>query len=247
MPTFHSTTIAARRNWDAGLFSLTLNTQVPFAAGQFLTLSRDPDGGRHRRRAYSVASKPDEPLEFLIVEVEGGAVSPLLSDLQPGDAIHVSDAGKGFFVPADVPSAPDLWLMATGTGVAPYRAMLREASLFDRFERIILVYGARTKAQHAYAQEFDALAQANAGRFQWIGLTSQEQATASTLHGRMTTRLIDGQLEARAKRPIDPRHSQVMLCGNPSMISEMLDGLERRGLSRNSRRHPGQVTIEKYW
>lgn len=247
MPTFLPATITDRKEWDEGLFSLVLDRSVPFVAGQFLTLSRVDGGDRRTRRAYSVASAPGEPLEFLIVEVEDGAVSPLLRALEPGDPLFVSDRGKGLFTLDEVPDGRDLWLVATGTGFAPYRSLLRAGEVFDRFEHVVMVYGTRRAAQHAYREELQALCDNHHDRFTVVGLTSREPATGTDLSGRITDRFADGRLERAADRLMSAEHSQVMLCGNPAMISEMLVLLSERGLQRNSRRDPGQVTTEKYW
>ena len=266
MPTWLPATVVEHRPWTAGLFTLVLDRDVPFEAGQFLTLTRDPDGDRHTRRAYSVASAPGEPLEFYIVEVEEGAVSPGLGELRPGDTVYVSDKGKGLFTLAEVPEgATDLWMVATGTGLAPFRSMLRDGArlrnaadgtpealerdshVLRRFERIFLVYGARHSDQLGYVHELSALASCCPGRLTPLPLVSREDPGPDALGGRVTDRLRDGSLEATAGATIEPGRSHVLLCGNPAMIKEMQAMLEERGMVRHTRRAPGHLSYEKYW
>ena len=246
MPNWLPATVVEHRPWTPGLFSLVLDRTVPFRAGQFLTLTRDPDGGRHAKRAYSVASAPDEALEFYIVEVEDGRVSPGLRELYPGDAVFVSDRGKGLFTLEDVRhDAEVLWMIGTGTGLAPYRSMLREGSVLDRFDEIVLVYGARRRDQLGYLAELQTLSELHPG-LRIVPLVSRESADGLGLDGRVTDRLRDGTLERVADATMDPS-SHVMLCGNPAMIREMQELLGERGMTRHTRRSPGHITTEKYW
>lgn len=244
--TWQPTTIVHRHDWSEGLFTLRLDSTADFKAGQFVNLTCNPDGDRHTRRAYSIASAPGAPLEFFIVEVLDGKVSPMLCNLQPGDPLYTTTRGKGLFTLDELPDARDLWMVSTGTGLAPYLSMMREGTVFDRYERLILVYGARYGHQHAYGPELDNLVQERDGQLVVQRLTSREEID-SALPGRVTARLRDGGLERAVDLAIDAAHSHVLLCGNPAMIMEMNEILGERGLTRNSRREPGHVTFEKYW
>jgi len=248
MPTWLPATVSDYRTWCPGLASLVLDRSVPFRSGQFVTLTCHPEGGRKAKRAYSIASAPGEPLEFYIVEVEGGAVSPGLCALKQGDPVFVSDKGKGLFTLDEVPDGPrDLWMIATGTGLAPFRSMLRTPGALDRFEHVVVVYGARRLEQLGYLDELHALQRDWQGRLIVIPLISREEPPEHALPGRVTDRLRDGSLEARAGLQLSPEHSHVMLCGNPAMIAQMNELLGERDMVRNTRRSPGHITTEKYW
>lgn len=239
-------TIVHRHDWSEGLFTLRLDATADFKAGQFVNLTCSPGGDRHTRRAYSIASAPGAPLEFFIVEVLDGNVSPMLCSLQPGDTLYTTTRGKGMFTLDALPEARDLWMVSTGTGLAPYLSMMREGPIFERFERLILVYGARYGHQLAYGPELDALVEARNGQLIVQRLTSREEVDGA-MPGRVTARLRDGGLEQAVGIEVDPRHSHVQLCGNPAMIQEMNDLLAERGLTRHTRREPGHVSYEKYW
>jgi ferredoxin--NADP+ reductase len=244
--TFEQARVAAHREWADGLFSLVLDRSVPFTAGQFLTLSKDPEAGRGSRRAYSIASAPGQPLEFLVIEVDDGAVSPGLSALRPGDPLWTTTRGKGLFGLAEVPTTPRrLWMVATGTGVAPYISMLREGTVLERFDEVVLVYGVRQRGHLAYLDDLHAL-QARGG-FRIIDLVSREDPLPGGLPGRITDRFRSGDLERALGHQVEADDTHVMLCGNPAMITDMMALLAERGMRRHSAREPGHITTEKYW
>lgn len=247
-PVLSPTRVIARRDWAPGLFSLTLDAIVPLRAGQFVTVGVAPDGDRTTRRAYSVASAPGEPLELLVVEVDGGAVSPLLGATRPGDVLYVSERGKGLFTLDGVPAGRELWMVATGTGFAPFRAMLREGSPLRDHPAIVVAVGVRRADQLAYLDELEALAAAQPpGRLRIVPLCTRTAPPPGGLPGRVTERLDDGALEAAAGLPITADRSHVLLCGNPEMIEGMTARLSARGLARHLPRAPGQITTERYW
>jgi ferredoxin--NADP+ reductase len=238
--------ISGRHAWAPGLYTLTIDANPePFVAGQFFNMGL-PMGDQFVRRSYSAASAPGQPLEFFITRVEDGSLSPQLADLEVGGQIWVEPRARGFFTLDYVPPAAELWLIATGTGLGPFVSMLRAGALFDRFERVVLVHGARVASHLAYASELEQLAAARAGRLVRVPVVSRE-VVEGALRGRVTDALRDGRLEARAGTSLDPERSHVMLCGNPAMIEEMMAAFEGRGLRRHRVRKPGHVTFEKYW
>ncbi|HET7543561.1 MAG TPA: ferredoxin--NADP reductase [Polyangiaceae bacterium] len=238
--------VAARHDWAPGLTTLTIDAAIePFNAGQFVNLGLEIDG-QFVRRSYSIASVPGAPLEFYLKEVPGGALTPQLTRLEPGASVWVERKPQGFFTLAYVPPCRDLWLVATGTGLGPFLAMLRGAEVWQRFERVSLVHGARAVAHLSYAEELAALGAKHAGRLCYTQVVSGDQP-GNALHGRVTTALADGSLETRAGLTLDPERSHLMLCGNPDMILEVTAILALRGLRKHRVRTPGHISAEKYW
>lgn len=235
--------VLGRRDWTPELFTLTVAAAVaPFEPGQFLRLGLARD--EHLlSRAYSVASAPGAPLEFYVALVQDGALTPALHALAPGEALAVTVEAAGHFTLAHLPDAEQLWLVATGTGLAPYLSMLRTEEPWRRFGRVILVHGVRLHADLAYADELRALA-ASRGLV-YLPLVTREPPREGVIGGRIPARL--AELEARAGAPLDPARSQVMLCGNPDMVEEMEALLAARGLHRHHKGRPGNVTAERYW
>jgi ferredoxin--NADP+ reductase len=239
--------LLARQQWAPGLVTLVVAAEIePYEPGQFVNLALERRG-TIERRSYSIASPPGEPLAFLVTEVPGGALTPDLARLAPGDPLFVEPKPQGFFTLKWVPPAAELWMVATGTGLGPFLALLKSTEVWDRFERVVLVHGVRQAPQLAHRAELDALTQARSGRFSFVPVLSREPAQPGTLHGRVTTLLGDGSLERAAGLALSPDRSHLMLCGNPAMIEEMTTRLGERGLRKHRVRTPGHVTVEKYW
>jgi ferredoxin/flavodoxin---NADP+ reductase len=239
--------LIARRDWAPGLVTLVVAAEIePYAPGQFVNLALER-AGTIERRSYSIASPPGEPLAFLVTEVPGGALSPHLVRLTPGEALFVEPKPQGFFTLKWVPPAAELWLVATGTGLGPFLALLKSAETWERFERVVLVHGVREAGHLAHRDELAALVQERAGRFSFVPAVSREPAHEGVLHGRVTTLFADGSLERAAGSSVSPERSHLMLCGNPAMIEEMTARLGERGLRKHRVRTPGHITVEKYW
>jgi ferredoxin--NADP+ reductase len=239
--------VAARRDWAPGLITLTVDATIePFVAGQFVNLGLPAEGGDLVRRSYSIASAPGAPLEFYLKEVVGGALTPRLTRLQVGSRVLVERKPQGFFTLGYVPQCRELWLVATGTGLGPFLAMLRGGELWQRFERISVVHGAREASHLSYGEELAAFSAAHPGRLSYTTLVSGG-SPGSSLPGRVTTAFADGSLEARAGLSLDPERSHLLLCGNPDMILELTAVLTARGLRKHRVRTPGHITAEKYW
>ena len=139
------------QNWTDALFSLTVHAPVlPFTAGQFTKLGLEIDGERVQR-AYSYVNSPDNPdLEFYLVTVPDGKLSPRLAALKPGDEVQVVSEAAGFFVLDEVPHCETLWMLATGTAIGPYLSILQLGKDLDRFKNLVLVHAARYAADLSY-------------------------------------------------------------------------------------------------
>lgn len=239
----------------------------PFDPGQFVNLGlaarRPEDAGKDGlvKRPYSVASGPSEPLlEIYVRLVEDGALTPGLLALEPGDRLWVDDRFIGRFtldtLPDDpAPSARDLVLVATGTGLAPYLSMLREyagarrAGAPDaRWDRCVVVEGVRLAEDLGYFDELSALAAEN-DWFTYLPMCSREPRDSgyTGLHGRVGEALEPAAFEAHTGFALEPARGQIMLCGNPDMIAELEGSLAERGFKKHRPRDPGQVHLEKYW
>lgn len=256
--------ITDRTVWADGLFTLKVEADgiEPFAPGQFLQVglavepgsaktSSNPDSPASDEetllyRPYSVASPWGKTVEFFIVLVPEGELTPRLWKCRPGDEIHVSKRASGRFTLNHTPPAENLWLMATGTGLAPYIAMLRDSEVWNKYRRVIVVHGVRLAADLAYLEEMDQWRKRFPGRFHSVGALTREEKSG-TLHGRLPGLLADGQLEKAADCSLSPENSAVMLCGNPAMLDDMEQELGRRGLQRHRSKAPGQLVVERYW
>lgn len=238
--------ITKKRVWSEGLFTLSVEAPEvsPFEPGQFLQLGTETPHG-HVIRPYSVASPHGRILEFFIVLVEDGKLTPHLWSKQVGDSVDVSLKAAGSFVLSRSPDASVLWLVATGTGLAPYIAMLRTETPWQRYEKIVLVHGVRYEADLAYQDELACHKQRYGDRFDAVPVISREQAQGA-LHGRITTCIANGSIEAVVDQSFTP-DCCVMMCGNPDMLNETETLLSERGIKRHKTKNPGQIVVERYW
>lgn len=145
----------------------------------------------------------------------------------------------------------DLWLLATGTGLAPFLSILQDLEVWQRFERIILVYSVRQAAELAYQPLIEDLKNRDylegvAEKLLYIPVVTREEVPGA-LHGRITTLIGNGELERAAGLELTPEHSRVMLCGNPQMIDDTRAVLKKRDMNLSLTRRPGQVAVENYW
>ncbi|MBW7984277.1 ferredoxin--NADP(+) reductase [Enterobacillus tribolii] len=236
------------RHWTDNLFSITLQAPVrPFTAGQFAKLGMDI-GGERVQRAYSYVNAPgDNDLEFYLVTVPDGKLSPRLHALQAGDSLLITEEAAGFFVLEEVPDSQTLWMLATGTALGPYLSILQEGRDLDRFENIVLVHAARYARDLSYLPLMQSLQQRYQGKLRIQTVVSREDA-AGSLTGRIPALIEQGELEAAVGLTISAEHSHVMLCGNPEMVRDTQQVLkETRQMRKHLRRKPGHITSEHYW
>ncbi|MFT5721473.1 MAG: ferredoxin--NADP+ reductase [Motiliproteus sp.] len=233
--------------WSETLYSLRVDTaRIDFKAGQYTRLGLDMEGTLIAR-PYSFVNPPSDPLlEFYVNTVPDGPLSNRLLNLNPGDQLQVSSTPSGFLVLDEIPSSRDLWLLATGTAIGPFLSILATAEPWQRFERIVLVYGVSYQADLSYRALLDQFARAHPEQFVWLPSVSRDPQ-AGDISGRIPAAIAEGILEQRAGLTLSAEHSQVMICGNPEMVKESLVLLTERGLAKNLRRKPGQVTVERYW
>ncbi len=239
--------VVTRRDWTASLVSLGIEAGLPaFEPGQFVRLGLEIDGVRVGR-PYSLVNPPGAgPLEVVFDIVPGGPLSPRLAALQPGDTVHVGAEAFGFMVLSEMPEGRDLWLLATGTGVGPFVSILESEAAWQRFENLRLVHGVRHAEERIYRDRLMALEASHGGRFRYLSCVTREPCD-DALTGRIPAAIADGRLAACAGLALDPRHSRLMLCGNPGMVGDTLAVLSKGGFRRHRRREPGEILTEAYW
>lgn len=236
------------QHWTDGLFSITVNAPIDsFTAGQFAKLSLEI-GGERVQRAYSYVNAPSDPnLEFYLVTVPEGKLSPSLHQLQPGAEVMVTKEAAGFFVLEEVPDCDTLWMLATGTAIGPYLSILQEGKDLDRFNNLVLVHAARFARDLSYLPLMQQLQQRFNGKLRIQTVISREEV-AGSLTGRVPALLEDGRLEAAVGLTLDAETSHVMLCGNPQMVRDTQQTLkEKYQMRKHLRRKPGHITSEHYW
>ncbi|AIX75273.1 MAG: ferredoxin--NADP(+) reductase [Mixta calida] len=235
-------------HWTENLFSIKVHAPVaPFIAGQFAKLALEVEGERVQR-AYSYVNAPASPdLEFYLVNVPEGKLSPRLHALKPGDSLMITKEAAGFFVLDEIPECQTLWMLATGTAIGPYLSILQQGEGMARFEHIVLVHAARYAADLSYLPLMQQLAERYNGKLRIQTVVSRETAPGA-LTGRVPALIESGQLEQAVGLPITAENSHIMLCGNPQMVRDTQQLLkDTREMRKHLRRKPGHITSEHYW
>lgn len=263
-------TVLSKTTWTPNLFSFTVSRpdSFKFTAGQFVRLGVNPSQLKYYQqveasdealnedifRAYSIVSSPfDEVLEFFSIVIPDGAFTSQLQHLQVGDELLLNTMPFGFLTLAryQKPLPKDLWLLATGTGLAPFLSMLQDLKTWEDYEHIVLAYSARSTDELAYVEQIERLQDDfgslvdNPAKLIFIPIVTRE-----TVDGALTERLpkllLEGKLQARAGIDLDVDTTHVMLCGNPDMVDDTKEALKTLGLVMN-RRGEGNIAVENYW
>jgi len=234
--------VVENRHWTDALFSLKVaGPKLDFEAGQFVRIALDEQVAR----PFSFVNPPGDPLlEFYGIVVPQGPLSPRLAQLRAGERLLVASNPAGFLILPEVPPAQTLWLVSTGTGIAPFLSILRTETPWQRFRNVVLVHAVRHARELVYQDTIRQIAKAHALRY--VTFVSREAAPGS-LSGRIPAAIRDGRLEKAAGVALDAQTSHVMLCGNPDMLKDAQGALAERGLRKHRRRNPGHITVESFW
>lgn len=237
-----------------------------FEAGQYATLGlpgtaarwagADPEPplkrpGKLIKRAYSIVSSPMESdhLEFYLVLIQSGSLTPRLFALQPGDRLWLSPKIIGTFVLSRAPANANLVFLATGTGIAPFASMLRTILGPNAERKIALLHGVRVSQDLGYRGEMLALEKEHSN-FTYLPVVSRPQSEAEPWKGR-TGYVQDvwqsGVLREKWGFAPGPENTHVFLCGSPGMIESVVKLLEKDGFAEHTRLRPGQIHLERYW
>ena len=268
-------TVLSKTTWTPNLFSFTVSRpeSFKFTAGQFVRLGVNPSQLKYYKqqgeagndvanealnedifRAYSIVSSPfDEVLEFFSIVIPDGAFTSQLQHLEVGDDLLLNTMPFGFLTLAryQKPLPKDLWLLATGTGLAPFLSMLQDLKTWEDYEHIILAYSARSIEELAYVKKIESLQEDfgslvdNPAKLIFIPVVTREPVEGA-LTERLPKLLLDGTLQERAGIALDIDSTHVMLCGNPEMVEDTKETLKSLGLVMN-RRGEGNIAVENYW
>lgn len=242
--------------------------EVPdFQPGQFATLGlpareedQPPDGAQRRprkgpklvRRAYSIASPPSEKrfIEFYIVRVDGGALTPQLLELKSGDRLFMNPRITGHFTLDGVPDGKTLVMVSTGTGLAPFVSMYQHyRGEPNRWKKMVIIHGTRLAADLGYREQLEEWA-AEDERLIYVPLCTREPDSSDWkgLRGRVHTALEHHLFEKHVGYPLSPDDAHIFLCGNPAMINQCEVELMERGFSVKEPKNPeGTIHFERYW
>ena len=238
--------VVKQHAWTDSLFSLFIEADIePFIAGQFCRIALDIDDKRIPR-PYSFVNAPTESLcEFYYNHVPGGLLTDKLIQLKPNDRIWVAKRGAGLFTLKQVKDADTLWLFATGTALGVFLSILKTEEPWQRFKNIVLVHAARLQKELTHQDLIQNL-QKSYPNLQYVPFVSQEEGV-NVMQGRITHALENGALEEKTGLPLTKEKAATMICGNPHMVKDMVEALQKRGLEISHPKTPAHITIENYW
>jgi ferredoxin--NADP+ reductase len=241
------------QHWNESLFSFrtTRDPGFRFVSGQFVMIGLEVDG-RPLMRAYSIASATwEEHMEFLSIKVPDGPLTSRLQHITPGDPVIVSRKPTGTLVLDDLKPGRHLYLLGTGTGLAPYMSLIREPDTYERFEKIVLVHGVRHVNDLAYADYIER----ELPQHEYLGEMVREKLVYYPTvtrepfrhQGRIPQVIESGQLGRDIGLPqFAPAADRVMLCGSPAMLAELRALLDAQGFVASPRTgEPGDYVFER--
>jgi len=240
-------------HWNDTLFSFrtTRDPALRFRNGHFVMLGL-PVEGKPLMRAYSVASaNHDEHLEFFSIKVSNGPLTSRLQHLQPGDEVIVGRKPVGSLVLDDLRPGRHLFLLSTGTGLAPFISIIQDPDAYERFEKVVLIHGVRQVSELAYAQfiEHDLPSNEYIGELVRERLVYYPTVTREPFRnqGRLTEVIESGRLFADTGLPsLDPALDRAMICGSAAMLADSCKLLDARGFQISPRQGElGDYVIER--
>jgi ferredoxin--NADP+ reductase len=253
-----NSTLVYREFVNPGLFIVRFKPDwgpIPdFEPGQFSSLGfPKPDSTPERvkllRRAYSIASSPKEKetLEFFVVEVEGGALTPRLKRMEIGERIWMDPKIMGHFTLKPVPPGKDLVCVSTGTGLAPFISMLRTFRGTGRWRKMVILHGVRKAEDLGYREELEQAAREDPSVI-YVPSATRDPGWGGR-EGRLNALLEPAVYRELTGEELNPEQTHVFLCGNPEMIRQMQADLESRGFQEYSERKcpTGTIHLERYW
>ena len=246
-------TVLDVRHWTDAYFSFTTSRDdgFRFDNGQFVMLGLEVDG-KPLLRAYSIASANwEEQLEFFSIKVANGPLTSRLQHIREGDSILLSRKPTGTLLISDLLPGRTLYLLGTGTGLAPFLAVIKDPETYERFENVVITHGVRNIADLAYADyirrelpHHEFLGPQISRQLHYYPAVSRE---AFASQGRLTTLLESGRMASDLGLPeIDPERDRFMICGSPQMLADFRRILDDRGFSAAPRIGvPGHYVFER--
>ena len=243
------------RHWNEHLFSFTITRPASFRfrSGEFVMIGLQGENGKPLLRAYSVASPAyAEELEFLSIKVPEGPLTSRLQQIEVGDELYLGRKPTGTLVADALLPGRRLFLLGTGTGLAPWISIIRDPEIYDRFEQVVVVHSVRRVSDLAYREMLETslaedplVDEVAAGQLSYVPTVTREPFHTS---GRIEALMASGRLfEGKVADPrrFDPEHDRLMLCGSMGMIKETAAMLDGMGFAEGSNAKPGEYVIER--
>ncbi|WP_150912948.1 ferredoxin--NADP reductase [Marinobacter halotolerans] len=243
--------VTSVRHWNDTLFSFT-TTRDPgfrFKNGHFTMIGLETDG-KPLMRAYSIASANyEEELEFFSIKVQDGPLTSRLQKIEVGDEIMVSRKPTGTLIADNLLPGKNLWMISTGTGLAPFISIIKDPEIYEAFDNVIVTHGVRYKSELAYQDEIEDLpnneffGEMVDGKLKYYPTVTREDFRNT---GRLTDAMESGKLTSDLGLPdFDLENDRFMVCGSPAMLKDTCAILDRMGFQEARQGHQGHYVIER--
>jgi ferredoxin/flavodoxin---NADP+ reductase len=252
MSAFNEERVLSVHHWTDRLFTFT-TTRDPalrFSNGHFTMIGLRVDG-KPLVRAYSIVSANyEDHLEFLSIKVPDGPLTSRLQHIRVGDTVVVGRKPTGTLVLDYLLPGKRLYLLSTGTGLAPFMSIVRDPETYEKFEQVVLVHGVRQVDELAYHDlltrhlpAHEVLGELVTSQLRYYPTVTRESYRTM---GRVTELLETGRLfEDLQLPPLDPAGDRVMICGSPGMLRDLKHKLEHSGFREGNTSTPGDFVIER--
>ncbi len=252
MANFATERVLSVHHWNESLFSFT-TTRDPalrFENGHFVMIGLEVEG-KPLMRAYSIASANyDEHLEFFSIKVQNGPLTSRLQNLVVGDNVLVGRKPTGTLIMHDLLPGKHLYLMGTGTGLAPFLSVIKDPETYQRFEKVVLLHGCRRVAELAYGEMItkelpkdDLIGELVRNQLIYYPTVTRDPFRN---RGRITDLINSGKLFGDiGLASLEPTHDRVMICGSPALVADTRTLLNGRGFVEGNHGEPAQFVVEK--
>ena len=248
----HAEKVLSVRHYTDRLFSfrITRPQSFRFRSGEFVMIGL-PNAAKPVFRAYSIASPSwDEELEFFSIKVPDGPLTQHLQKIRPGDTVLMRQKSTGTLVLDALTPGKRLWMISTGTGIAPFASLIRDPETYEKFDEVILTHTCRQNAELAYGEELVAATKTD----ELIGEMAAEKLVHFTsvtrddgpVKGRVTDMMKSGELYTRLGVPaLDPAVDRVMICGSEGLLKDVKQICLDANFIEGSNAAPADFVIEK--
>ena len=252
MATLMKEEVTAVHHWTERLFSFktTRNQGFRFKNGHFTMIGLE-NGGKPLMRAYSMASANyEDELEFFSIKVPSGPLTSRLQNIRVGDEVLVNSKATGTLVLDHLLPGKNLYLIATGTGLAPFLSIIKDPEIYENFDKVILAHGCRHISELAYRDEITR----DLPEHEYLGADIREKLIyyptvtreKFRTNGRLTDLLRIGKLTRDlGLQPLNPKHDRFMICGSPSMLKDISALLDSRGFSESRHGQAAHYAVER--
>ena len=252
MAAFDDEKVLSVHHWTDRLFSFTTtrSQSLRFSNGHFTMIGLRVDG-KPLLRAYSIVSPNyQETLEFLSIKVPDGPLTSRLQHIQPGDSVIVGHKPTGTLLIDYLLPGKRLYLLGTGTGLAPFMSIIRDPDTYEKFDQVILVHGCRLVSELAYRDyitqelpQHEFLGDMVSSQLKYYPTVTREPFPTQ---GRIPELIESGRMARDLGLPdLHPQLDRVMLCGSPEMLKSIKEVLEKRGFKEGNTTTPGDFVVER--